>query len=114
MHIKNAVFHEAMNILSRLGITANYDGFLYTAHAVSLAVKNPEKLHSVTNYVYPEVAAKHNTSPDNVRKSIAKIRDITWDKNPLFLSEMAQHQLKKKPRTAEFLAILTLYTSYLI
>lgn len=102
-------FNEAMHLLSRLGVSAIYDGFLYTAYAVSLAVVSPDRLQSVTNYIYPKVAAKYNTSPDNVRKSIAKVRDIAWNNSPELLSEMAMHPLIKKPATSEFPAILAVY-----
>lgn len=98
--------NKTIYLLRRLGITANYDGFLYTAYAVSLAVESPDKLQSVTNCLYPEVAAKYNTSPDNVRKSIAKVCYLAWERNPDLLSESAMYKLKKKPGTAEFLAIL--------
>ncbi len=98
-----------INLLCRLGITANYYGFCQAVHAVELAVAAPEKLQSVTNFIYPEVAAKYNTSPDNVRKNITKIRDIAWERNPQLISEMAMHEIKKKPGTSEFLAILAIY-----
>ena len=94
-----------INILCRLGITANYDGFYQTVYAVKLAVDKPERLQSVTNCIYPEVAAKYNTSPDNVRKNISKICSLVWERNPQLLSDMAMHELKKKPGTCEFLAI---------
>ena len=97
-----------INLLCRLGITANYDGFYQTVYAVELAVAAPEKLQSVTNFIYPEVAEKYNTSPDNVRKNITKIRDIAWERNPQLISEMAMHEIKKKPGTSEFLAILVI------
>lgn len=108
MHSINRI-DEVIRILCRLGITANYDGFYQTVHAVELAVAAPEKLQSVTNFIYHEVAAKYNTSPDNVRKNIAKIRDIAWERNPQLISEMAMHKIKKKPGTSEFLAILAVY-----
>ena len=96
-----------ISLLCRLGITANYDGFYQTVHAVELAVAAPEKLQSVTNFIYPEVAAKYNTTPDNVRKNIAKVCSLAWERNPQLLSEIAMHKLKKKPGTSEFLAIVT-------
>jgi len=100
-----------ISLLCRLGITANYDGFYQTVYAVELAVATPEKLQSVTNCIYPDVANKYGTEPDNVRKNIAKVRDIAWANNPEFLSEMAMHPLMKKPGTAEFLAIIAVYIS---
>lgn len=98
-----------INILCRLGITANYDGFYQTVYAVKLAVDEPERLQSVTNCIYPEVAAKYNTSPDNVRKNISKICTLAWEMNPQLLSEMAMHEINKKPGTSEFLAILAVH-----
>ena len=108
MHSINRV-DEVIRILCRLGVTANYDGFYQTVYAVELAVAAPEKLQSVTNFIYPEVAVKYNTSPDNVRKNIAKIRDVAWERNPQLLSEIAMHKLKKKPGTSEFPAIIAVY-----
>lgn len=98
-----------ISLLCRLGITANYDGFYQTVYAVELAVNDPKRLQSVTNCIYPEVAVKFNTSADNVRKNIAKVCSLAWERNPGLLSEMAMHELKKKPGTNEFLAILVVY-----
>ncbi len=98
-----------ISLLCRLGITANYDGFYQTVYAVELAAKDTKRLQSVTNYIYPEVAVKYNTSPDNVRKNIAKVCSLAWERNPKLLSEIAMHELKKKPGTAEFLAILAIH-----
>jgi len=108
MHSINRV-DEVIRILCRLGITANYDGFYQAVYAVDLAVAAPEKLQSVTNFIYPEVAAKYNTAPDNVRKNIAKVCSLAWERNPALLSEIAMYELKKKPGTSEFLAILAVY-----
>lgn len=102
---------KIIEILCRLGVTANYSGFYQTAYAVKLAIDDPERLQSVANCIYPEVAIKYNTSPDNVRKNIAKICSIAWEKNPDLLSEMAMHRLIKKPGTGEFLAIFAVYAT---
>lgn len=100
-----------ISILCRLGITANYDGFYQTAYAVKLASEDPVRLQLVTKWLYPDVAVKFNTTSDHVRKNIAKVCDIAWKRNPELLSEMAMHQLKKKPGTGEFLAILVINIS---
>ncbi len=97
--------------LCRLGITANYSGFHYTRYAVELAVNDPERLQLVTKWLYPDVAKKYGTNVDSVRKNIAKVCSIAWARNPQLLSEMAMHELKKKPGTSEFLAILAVYAT---
>ena len=50
------------NLLCRLGITANYMGFLYTACAVELCAMQPERLQLVTKWVYSEVASRYQTN----------------------------------------------------
>lgn len=100
-----------ISLLCRLGITANYDGFYQTVYAVELAINDPDRLQSVTNLIYPEVAAKYNTSPDNIRKNIAKVCSLAWERNPQLISEMAMYEIKKKPGTSEFLAILAVYAT---
>ena len=43
-------------MLLRLGITANYKGFLYLISAVEMCLADEECLHLVTKQVYPQVA----------------------------------------------------------
>lgn len=107
---KNILDHQRHMIaqtLCRLGITANYAGFKYTIDAVTIAAEDIGKLQFVTKQIYPDIAAKYNTSPDQVRRNIDKVCTLAWQRNPKLLSEMAMYELKGKPTTAEFLAILT-------
>ena len=45
-------------MLLRLGITANYKGFLYLISAVEMCLADEECLHLVTKQVYPQVARR--------------------------------------------------------
>jgi len=103
------VFDTAVQTLRRLGVTPNYSGFFQTAYAVKLASENPIRLQLVTKWLYPDVAIKFKTCSDNVRKNIAKVCQIAWEKNPELLSQIATYELKKKPGTNEFLAILAIH-----
>lgn len=107
----NPLSKKTAHILCRLGITANYIGFCYTTYAVILVAEDPTRLQLVTKWLYPDVAAKFNTGTDNVRKAIDKVCSLAWEKNPEFLSEIADFKLKKKPGTCEFLAVLAVYVS---
>ena len=102
-------FIRVCRTLCRLGITANYTGFYYTAYAAALAAENPERLQLVTKWLYPDVAVKYGTSSDAVRKNIRKVCDLVWENNPELLSEIAMHKLKKKPETSEFLAMIVVF-----
>ena len=103
------IFKKAAHLLCRLGITANYIGFYHTVYAIMLAVKEPERLQLVTKWLYPDVATAYSTNTDNVRKNIDRVCRLAWERNPELLSEFAYFDLKKKPGTSEFLAILVGY-----
>ena len=98
----------ATQILCKLGITANYAGFQYTIDAVLIASEDIAKLQLTTKQIYPEIAAKHNTGADQVRRNIEKVCKLAWERNPALLSELAMYDLKEKPGTSEFLAIVTM------
>lgn len=100
--------HIATQILCKLGITANYAGFQYAIDAVLIASEDIGKLQLVTKQIYPEIAAKYNTGPDQVRRNIEKVCSLAWERNPKLLSELAMYELKEKPTATEFLAILTM------
>lgn len=96
-------------LLSRLGVTANYSGYHYAAYGIALAMEDPERLQLVTKWIYPDVAKKFRTTTDSVRKNIRKVIDLAWQRNPSLLSDVATCDLKQKPGTAEFLAMVVVY-----
>ena len=48
---------EIYELLYRLGVTANYTGFFYTAYAVQLCAEHPDRLMLVTKWVYPDAVS---------------------------------------------------------
>lgn len=95
-------------ILSRLGITANYKGFSYIVSAVELCLEEQERLHLITKCVYPEVAKQHKTNWQAVERNIRKVGELVWTQARELLEELARRPLRKKPGNAQFLAILTM------
>ena len=53
---------EVCDMLCRLGATANYRGFSYTAYAVLLCVQQQDRLLLVTKWLYPDVAKRYGTN----------------------------------------------------
>ena len=98
---------EACGLLCRLGVTSNYTGYSHTAYALKLCAERPERLLLVTKWLYPEVAKEYGTSWKAVERNIRTVSDVIWLKNRPLLEELAQRQLKQKPRNAQLLAILT-------
>ena len=94
-------------LLFRLGVTANYTGFFYTAYAVELCVEQPDRLLLVTKWLYPEVAKQYTTNWKAVERNIRTAANIIWQRNPALLENFARGPLLRKPPNAQMLAILT-------
>lgn len=97
---------DIFDLLYRLGVTANYTGFLHTAYAVSLCAEQPERLQLVTKWLYPEVAKQYGSSWQAVERNIRTVGDIIWRENRPLLEELAHRKLERKPPSAQLLAIL--------
>ncbi len=95
------------DLLYRLGATANYTGFFYTAYAVSLCADRPDRLLLVTKWLYPEVAKQYKTNWKAVERNIRTVNDIIWRESRPLLEKLAHRHLEYRPRNAQFLAILS-------
>ena len=63
-------------MLCRLGATANYRGFSYTAYAVLLCVQQQDRLLLVTKWLYPDVAKRYGTNWKAVERNIRDHRGV--------------------------------------
>ena len=82
-------------MLCRLGATANYRGFSYTAYAVLLCVQQQDRLLLVTKWLYPDVAKRYGTNWKAV------------ERNRAMLEGLARRPLLQRPCAAQFLSILS-------
>lgn len=98
---------NACNLLSRLGVTANYRGFFQTAHAIQLCVNEPGYLLQVTIRLYPEIAKQYGTNWRAVERNIRTVCSIVWRENQPLLEELAHRALFEKPTPTQLLAILS-------
>ena len=99
-------YTEIYDLLSNLGVTANYMGFFYAAYAICLVRDEPQKLALVTKRIYPDIAQKFGTSWQAVERNIRTAIDVAWNKNPQLLSGLAHHPLQSKPTASQFISIL--------
>ena len=84
-------------MLLRLGITANYKGFLYLISAVEMCLADEECLHLVTKQVYPQVARQYKTNWRAVERNMRKAGEIAWLRQQAYLEELARGPLKQRP-----------------
>jgi len=99
-------YAEIYSALYRLGVTANYTGFFYAAHAVFLAQRQPERLLLVTKWLYPDVAAHYGARADAVERDMRTVVAAVWRKNREQLQGLAGEPLERKPTVSRFLRIL--------
>lgn len=97
---------ETFELLHRLGITANYGGYFYTAYAVSLVEQQPDRLLLVTKWLYPDVARQYKTSWQCVERNIRTVISLAWERNPGLLALLAGYPLERKPHVGQFVAML--------
>ena len=103
--------NQIFNFLHRLGATANYTGFFYTAYGTLLCMKEPCRLTLVTKWLYPDVARYYDTNWKAVERSIRTIISYLWNNHAEMLNILAGYPMKTKPSPAEFLSILVVSLS---
>ena len=98
---------EVCDMLCRLGATANYRGFSYTAYAVLLCVQQQDRLLLVTKWLYPDVAKRYGTNWKAVERNIRTVITVVWEQNRAMLEGLARRPLLQRPCAAQFLSILS-------
>ena len=98
---------EVCDMLCRLGATANYRGFSYTAYAVLLCVQQQDRLLLVTKWFYPDVAKRYGTNWKAVERNIRTVITVVWEQNRAMLEGLARRPLLQRPCAAQFLSILS-------
>ena len=96
-------------ILRKLGIVSTYKGYKAAVIAVSLALENEDRLHSITKDIYAETARRMNTTPSAIEKNLRTVARRAWGVNRTDLERMAGYRLLAPPSVSEFLDILFNY-----
>ena len=60
-------------ILRKLGIVSTYKGYKAAVIAVSLALENEDRLHSITKDIYSETARRINATPSSIEKNLRTV-----------------------------------------
>jgi len=111
MRLKDESFAEIYDLLYRLGLSANYNGFFYLAYAVWLTIEEPDRLLLVTKWLYPDVAKQFHTSWKAVERGIRYAVLVIWSAESSVLPSILRMPLQKKPKAAAFIAALSSYCS---
>lgn len=109
MSTNTSITNEVKHVLASLGIPSSYIGVKQTAYAVGLAIENPDNLNLVTKCLYPDVARYYHTTPSSIERNIRTIVQILWRNDPDSLGKMAGYELKQRPTSSQFIAIIADY-----
>ena len=106
-HDHRSEMNELYVLLNRIGVTSNYIGYYYAAHAVLLSMHQPRRLVQVTKWIYPAVAKHYETTAYAVERNIRTVVNMVWQNHREVFESVFEMRLKNKPGNAQFLAIIT-------
>lgn len=87
--IKNAaeylsrLHNYVSEILSRLCVTPNYNGFIYLREAIKMAVLELVNTRSFSKCVYPRISQKFQSSTASIERNIRTVIQKGWQRAPL-------------------------------
>lgn len=98
-------------LLRRMGVGNQYVGFLYTIEAVKLYNEADDIVKTrLTKDIYPVIAKKFRTKHiGSVERNIRYVAELSWKKNRELLEQVAGYPLKSRPKTSEFIDMLSYY-----
>ena len=98
-----------VNLLRDIGVPLRMVGYKYLKDAILIALNDSDALMSITKNVYPEIAARHETSAGNVERNIRYVIESTWsrryDKKYEKVVENIFKEMTKKPTNSEFILV---------
>lgn len=96
------------NKLNEIGVPARLKGYRYMITAVKEVISNEDALEGVTKVLYPDVAKKHNSTPQRVEKAIRHAIEVAWSVEDAYNNgskdKYSVRYKKGRPTNSEFIA----------
>ena len=97
-------------MLHELGIPSHIKGYQYIREAVGIIFEKPEVIGGITKELYPELAAKYDTTVSRVERAIRHAIEVSWNRGNLdFMEEIFGYSVdidKAKPTNSEFIVTI--------
>lgn len=104
---------EIVSTMHEIGVPAHIMGYRYLKDAILITLNNKEAIHSITKFLYPEIAAKNHTTPSRVERAIRHAIEIAFTRgNSDFINSLFGYSINPntgKPTNSEFIAIVSDY-----
>lgn len=98
-------------LLHSLGIPSYIKGYQYIRESIYLMYENPNLIGGITKELYPEIAAKYNTTASRVERAIRHAIEVSWNRGDYdLMEEIFGHSVdydRAKPTNSEFIATLS-------
>ena len=107
--LKISIYDKVSEILKKLGIAPDKNGFHYLRKAIYECYLDPSLLTSITKEIYPMLAHSFDKKESCIERSIRSAIETGWDRgnyeysNELF-SNCVDYEYKTKPTNGEFIA----------
>ena len=98
------------DVIHEIGVPAHIKGYHYLRESITLGIKEPDIINSVTKELYPTVAKTFSTTSSRVERAIRHAIEVAWDRgnvetlNSYFGYTI--HNSKGKPTNSEFIALI--------
>lgn len=108
---KISIYDKVAEILKKLGIAPDKNGFHYLRKAIYECYLEPNLLTSITKEIYPMLAESFSKKESCIERSIRSAIETGWDRgnyeysNELF-KNCVDYYYKTKPTNGEFIAII--------
>ncbi len=94
-------------LLHELGVPSHIKGYQYIREGILILYNNPDIVGGITKELYPEIAAKYDTSVSRVERAIRHAIEVSWNRGNLdLMEEIFGHSVdydKAKPTNSEFI-----------
>lgn len=104
--VDQALLTEIYDLLYYLGLRATRTNFFHLSFAVYIATQNPDRMLSMTKWLYPDVAEHYATNWKAVERNIRTAIANVWLGNKEELCSLAGYELPRRPTASQFIKIL--------
>lgn len=102
-----------ISLIHEVGIPSHVMGYRYLKDAILITLQNHEAINAITKVLYPEIAAKNNTTPSRVERAIRHAIEIAFTRgNSDFITSLFGYSINPntgKPTNSEFIAVISDY-----
>lgn len=98
-------------VMLELGAPDHLSGHAYMVEALLICLEDRMYINNITFGIYPQVAAKFNTTAARVERAMRHLIEVTWDRGDMdvlgkyFGNTISGH--RGKPTNGEFIARIT-------